>query len=103
MSKPLVERDERTVAVENASYRWSSIFLSYGLLIIISYRAFLYRESNWDLMLFLVASGILTTLYQARYKVLSRRWLVDVLLVMVLSATVAAAMIIGHMAIQRIK
>ena len=28
-----VERDERTVAVENASYRWSYLVVTYALLV----------------------------------------------------------------------
>ena len=34
MSTPqAVERDERTVAVENASYRWAYLVLTYALLV----------------------------------------------------------------------
>ena len=34
------DRDERTLAVENAGYRWSSHVLSFGLLLLVAYRSF---------------------------------------------------------------
>ena len=37
---PSVQRDERTVAVENASYRWAYLFLSFGLLALVAYILF---------------------------------------------------------------
>jgi hypothetical protein len=33
---PTVHRDERTLAVENASYRWAYLFLSFALLLLVA-------------------------------------------------------------------
>jgi len=41
-------KDERTVAVENASYRWGYLILSYGLLLDVVYRGLVRQESGWD-------------------------------------------------------
>jgi hypothetical protein len=45
MSTPqTVERDERTVAVENASYRWAYSLLTYALLVDVMYRSLVRRQ-----------------------------------------------------------
>ena len=85
-----VERDERTVAVENASYRWAYLLLSYALLVDVACRSFLYKEAAWDLLALVVAGGAVTTAYQARHRVLARRWAWTTLLVVGVAAAVAA-------------
>ncbi|HZP84402.1 MAG TPA: hypothetical protein VFB21_22400 [Chthonomonadaceae bacterium] len=70
-----VVRDERTIFIENASYRWAYLFLSFGLLGIVAYRSFSERQSNWDMLILVIAGGLVTTLYQAVHRVLTRRWL----------------------------
>ena len=74
MSPSLVQRDERTTAVENASYRWAYLFLSFGLLLVVAYRSFARQESPWDLLGLVVLGGLVNTVYQALHRVLSRRW-----------------------------
>lgn len=69
-----VERDERTISVENGSYRWGYLLLSYGLLLSTAYRGFVRQENSWDLLGLVVAGGVLTTMYQGRHQILSRRW-----------------------------
>jgi hypothetical protein len=69
-----VDRDERTVSVENASYRWAYLLLSFALLVDVALRSFLYREAAWDLLGLVVAGGAVTTAYQAGQRVLTRRW-----------------------------
>jgi hypothetical protein len=94
MSGPRVERDERTIIVENASYRFAYLFLSYGLLMIVMYRAFALRDNNsWDLLGLVIAGGAVTTGYQGAHKILSRRWLVTVLTTMLVAAVIAAAIV----------
>jgi len=70
----IIETDERTIAVENASYRWGFLYLSFGLLAIVAYRGLLRDEAAWDLMLLIVTAGGICTLLQSRQKVLSRGW-----------------------------
>lgn len=74
MSRPAVDRDERTVAVENASFRYSYLTLSFGLLAISAVRSLLRQEASWDLLLLVIVGGAVNTLYQARHGVLTPRW-----------------------------
>jgi hypothetical protein len=71
MSTASIMRDERTVATENASYRWAYLLLSYGLLVSVCYRAFARNESSWDLLALVIVGGVVSTVYQ----VLSRHGL----------------------------
>ena len=66
-----VQRDERTVAVENASYRWACTFVSFALLIDVMYRGAVRNEAAWDLMALVIVPGILSSVYQARQKTLA--------------------------------
>jgi hypothetical protein len=84
-----VDRDERTEAVENASFRWAYLALSFGLLADVACRSLLYREAAWDLMALVVAGGAVATAYQAAHRVLARQWLWTVLLVLGGSALIA--------------
>jgi hypothetical protein len=87
---PTVDRDERTVAVENASYRWAYLFLSFGLLGLVAYRSFVHRESPWDLMALVVLGGFLTAAYQWFHKVLTAQWAATCLLTIVAAGALAA-------------
>ena len=92
MTAGSVPRDERTVAVENSSYRLAYLFLAFGLLFATAYRSFVRSEQPWDLMAMLVASGALATLYQWRGRVLSRRWAAVTALAVVAAVLIAAAL-----------
>jgi len=84
-----VQRDERTVAVENASYRWACTFVTFALLIDVIYRGAVHNEAAWDLMALASVPGIICTIYQARHKTVSG-WLA---VLMVCSAVAVAAYI----------
>ena len=86
---PTVDRDERTVAVENASYRWAYLFLSFGLLALVAYRSFVHRESPWDLMALVVLGGILSAAYHWFHKIRTARW-VPICLTIVATGVLAA-------------
>ena len=90
MSPPPVERDERTVAVENASYRWSYHVLSFGVLGIVAFRAFVRGESAWDLLALVVLAGALNAAYQGSQRVLTGRWMRLTLAALALAALLAA-------------
>ena len=65
-----VVRDERTVAVENASLKWSYIVLCIALFIDMVFRALVLNEPAWDLMLLIFFSSAIGTIYQIRKKAL---------------------------------
>jgi len=87
--EPGTVRDERTVAVENGSYRLAYMALTYGLLLAVAYRAFALDQTSWDLLGLIVLGGLVATLYQAAHNVLSRRWLVWTLLAMLAAVVIA--------------
>jgi hypothetical protein len=90
-----VERDERTVAVENAGYRWAYLLLTYALLVDVAYRSLVRREAAWDLMALVIAGGVVCTIYQARYKILSRGWVGKVVLAVLVAAVIAAVLVMA--------
>ena len=57
MTSAIVERDERTTALENSGYRWSYLVLSFGLLLIVAYRSFARGEASWDLIGLVLVGG----------------------------------------------
>lgn len=89
---PVVERDERTQAVENASYRWAFLILCFGLLVDVAYRGFVRGEASWDLLALVIGAGGLGTLYQVAHRTLGRGWAGTVLLTAAVGAAVAAAL-----------
>jgi len=90
MSTPqAVERDERTVAVENASYRWAYIVLTYALLVDVMYRGLFRHEAAWDLMALVIVGGAICTMYQARQKTLAHGWVLKAVLGAVIAAVIA--------------
>ena len=91
MSTPqVVERDERTVAVENASYRWAYLLLTYALLVDVMYRGLVRHEAAWDLMALVIVGGAICTVYQARQKTLVHGWVMKAVLGAVIAAVIAA-------------
>jgi hypothetical protein len=73
-----VKRDERTVAVENASYKWGLIFITFALLIDVVYRGAVRNEAAWDLMALVIGSSAIGTVYQVRQKTLPKAVLVAI-------------------------
>ena len=91
MSTPqVVERDERTVAVEHASYRWAYIVVIYALLVDVMYRGLVRHEAAWDLMALVIVGGAICTVYQARQKTLVHGWVMKAVLGAVIAAVIAA-------------
>lgn len=91
------ERDERTLAVENASYRWGYLFLIYAMLVDVVYRAGIRHEAAWDLMLLVVVGGGVCTMYQARQKVLAHGWAMKAVLLACLASVVAFVLVISRL------
>jgi len=93
MSGP-VARDERTLVVENAGYRLAYQVTAFALLIDVAYRAYALKQSSWDLLLLVVAGGLVTTIYQGVNRVLSRRWAIVTVLTMLAAAAVGAMIVL---------
>ena len=89
-----VERDERTLAVENAGYRWSYLVLSFGLLGTIAFRSLSQRQADWDLLALVVLGGVVNAGYQGLHRVLYRRWAVLAAVTLVAAALLAVIMVL---------
>ena len=70
MTARAIERDERTMSVENASYRWAFLLLSFGVLLSVAYRSFVLQQTAWDLMALVIVSGVVASGYQAASRAL---------------------------------
>jgi hypothetical protein len=93
MKDSLVEKDERTIAIENISYRWAYIVLSFGLLIDTAYRSFVRNEASWDLLALVVLTGLVATVYQGMKKTLTKSWVFWAAGTALLAAVVAVVVI----------
>ena len=86
---PETLRDERSVTVENASYRLAHVVLSVGVLLSAVVRGLVLNESSWDLLGLLVLSGGVATFYQITRKTMSWRMVRKPVIVSALTAIVA--------------
>jgi hypothetical protein len=86
-----IQRDERTLAVENAGYRLVYLLLSFALLADVAYRGLVRRESAWDLFGLVIGAGVVATAYQATHRVISAKWVKTAIVAFFVSLTVAAA------------
>ncbi|HZW50187.1 MAG TPA: hypothetical protein VFF80_08700 [Bacillota bacterium] len=84
-----VEKDERTTYVENQSYRYGYIALSFGILIDILYRSIQFNEAPWDLFAVIFLGGLITIGHQYRNRILTENWIKAVGLTIVISAIVS--------------
>jgi len=91
----VVERDERTIAVENSGYRWAYALITFALLIDVMYRSLVRQEAAWDLMALVIGGGVFCSIYQARQKVLARGWFIKVVFVACVAAVVSAILAIS--------
>ena len=94
MTTQPIMRDERTVATENASYRWVYLVLSFGLLVSTAYRSFVRPESSWDLIALVILGGAVAIFYKGRARVLSRRWAVADGAAALLALVIAIALVL---------
>lgn len=90
----MVERDERAIAVENASYRWSYLFVSNGLLALVMYRSFVHHESPWDLLALIILGGVVGTAYQQSHHVLTKRWMYASIVAIAAAAVIAVVIVL---------
>ena len=88
-----VHRDERTLHVENASYRWAFHVFAYGLLLIVTYRSYVANESAWDLLALVVLGGTVASLYQWTHAILTKRSAATAVVGIVLAALLAMTLV----------
>lgn len=89
MSIEKIEKDERTIFIENKSYKYGCTILNFGLLIDIIYRSIRFNEASWDLFGLLFAGGLVMTVYQYKYKTFASNWKNRYLLLIIATAVLA--------------
>jgi hypothetical protein len=86
-----VMRDEREVAVDLMGDRLAAIVLSFGILVIVAWHAFIDKAASWDLLGLLILSGVVGTGYRLGKRVATR----ELLSVLAVAAIIAALVAIG--------
>jgi hypothetical protein len=66
MTSEKVGRDERTIAIENKSFKFAYLFLCFALLALVAFRSFTLHQQSWDLMAAVVLSGGAAALLRRR-------------------------------------
>lgn len=96
MNKQTIDHDERTISVENSSYRWGYLVLAFGILAAVAYRAFAWGQTNWDLLALIGLSAFATSIYQWAHRVVSRKSVVAALATAAFAALIAAVIVFLH-------
>ena len=84
-------RDERTISIENASYRWAYLVLSFGMLLVVAYKSLMLGESSWELLALVILGGLVATSYQAAHRVLTQRWAISMVISVLLAGAIAVS------------
>lgn len=84
-----IERDERTITVENKSYSIGYKLALYALLLDTMYRSLFLHQPSWDLLGIVFLCGIVTTLYQLNHKILTKSWVKVSILGLILAIIIA--------------
>lgn len=94
MISKIVEKDERTKFIENISYKYGYIFITFALLIDVAYRSFKLNEAPWDLLGIVIISGFVISIYQYKQTILGKTWLKTFILTLIIAFVIAIVMVI---------
>ena len=90
MKNQNIIEDERTIAVQNASYRLTNVVFTFGLLIIALYRSVVFKQSCWDLLGLAFLGGLVATIHQASHRILSQHHAILIVKVSLLGAAMGS-------------
>ena len=93
--RSLLVRDERERAVDRAGDRLAYLFVSYGLLLIVAYRAFVDGQPSWELLALVVAGGIVGGAYRIVRRTATREALIVVGITILAAAAVALLVVLA--------
>ena len=88
----LVRRDERELQIDLAADRLAALVMSFGLLLIVGYRAVAFREASWELLGLVVLGGAVGSGYRLFKGTVNRRWVAIMTLTAVIAAVVAVVL-----------
>jgi hypothetical protein len=83
-------RDERERGTDDRADHWAYLALSFGILGLVAYRAFVDQIASWDLLGLVVAAGLVGAAYRIRARAATRPWAAVVALSLIAGAAVAA-------------
>jgi len=89
---PIVQRDEREAAIDNAADRLAFLVVCYCALALAAYRSIVLGQAAWDLLGLVVLGGLIGLGYRIRQRATGRSWMA------VLAATVVVAAVIAVVA-----
>ena len=95
MKAKRIESDERTVAVENSSYRIGFQIMVYGVLAAVAWRGLLLQQAAWDLLALVVIGSGIPVAIQSRHSILQRGWIVKAMLSVVIAAVLGLLLILA--------
>ena len=90
-----VARDEREQTVDLVADRLAVVVLSFGILLIVAWRAFADSEASWDLLGLLILSGLVGTGYRVGKRATSVRLVSVMALAGLLAAILAIVLVIA--------
>jgi hypothetical protein len=93
--RSLLARDEREMAVDRAGDRLAYLVVSYGLLLIVAYRAFVDGQSSWELLALVVLGGAVGGGYRIAQRTATRDALVVAGITIVAAAVVALLVVVA--------
>ncbi len=92
-NKSQYAKDEREIAVENASYSLAYKIIIYAVLVDVIYRSLVYKQQTLDLLGIVIFGGAVATVYQFKYRLGSKNT-VKLTMLVTLIATIVAAVIV---------
>lgn len=93
MTSKIVEKDERTTFIENISYKFGYIFITFALLLDTAYRSFKFNEAPWDMLAIIIISGVIMSIYQYKQKILGKTWLKIFIFTIIIAFIIAIIMV----------
>ncbi len=100
MANKKLEKDERALAVEKASYFLAFRVIAFAILCDVIYRSFMLNEAPWDLLGIVIIGGLVSLIYQVRYKTWTRSWVKITVLAFAIALLIAAVFGVVRMLIK---
>jgi RsiW-degrading membrane proteinase PrsW (M82 family) len=82
----MVNKDERSIFVENVSYKFGYTVVTFALLLDVMYRSLRFKEAPWDLLLIIFLSGLVMTVYQFKQKIFEKAMIKYMVITLVIAA-----------------
>lgn len=94
MKNETILKDERYIAVENASYKIGYSIALFGILILTFIRGVFFQQSAWDLLGLAIFSSLASMAYQVRHGTVPKSWLYGPILIAIGGAVVTAVAVL---------